>query len=810
MQSTDPRGLITTYTRNTRSLLTGRTSPDAGTTALKHDKAGNVRFSQDANQAAAGTVHFINYDFAGRPLTSGVGTATFSALNADVSEAFEATQANWLVVRQYDAKPTNVFPWSAFWTQISSLTLTNVSGRPAAVASKSNGAWQVTLFSYDADGQVAIRYTYTQANGGGSVWTDLNTTATYTRDLRGALTQRTVTVGSNNFYHWHDYDSRGLLWRTFASTTSTKPGTPDAVDTYRPSGLPKDYQFLGGPLVPIRYTIREQTEKIGDPATTTYPFSGRYAYLRNGVVDTAEFYSAGSPAAQKRYRYAFGLGAYDALNRLKSANFSSWSGSTWTSTFAHDLAGINYDLAGNLTALQRYRETATLVDNLTYTNATTSNRLNAVTDAVSTTAETWDAETGSFTYDPNGNLKTAPGPYSITAVSYDPANLPLSITRSGVTTNYRYDDGGQRITKQVGAGNTEVYIREGATTVGVFTLNGTGAPQAWHFNVLWEDRVIGRQPNIGTRRHYHFDHLGSTRAVVEGATVVESYDFEPWGLLMPGRTLAGPTKEGFTSKERDAESGLDYFGARYYMPALGRWSSVDPLADKYAAWSAYSYALNNPLALIDSDGRQAGEPCGTGTGCKPPPPPPPPPTPTAAAAAVAVGATAVAPEAVAARAAVTVGAEAAAGAGGGGASASLLTGPAAIVLVIPLLVASDAPDYERVYVTYTRTNELTGQVYVGRTSGYGDAADLVTNRARNHPEHLNDFGPPVVDKHAKGVGASPATRGREQQLIDHYGGVGNSKVANKIRAVAKHNIFGRPYHNASNSRWGELHPYTGW
>ena len=39
---------------------------------------------------------------------------------------------------------------------------------------------------------------------------------------------------------------------------------------------------------------------------------------------------------------------------------------------------------------------------------------------------------------------------------------------------------------------------------------------------------------------------------------------------MPGRTLAGPTKEGFTSKERDAESGLDYFGARYYMAALGK------------------------------------------------------------------------------------------------------------------------------------------------------------------------------------------------------------------------------------------------
>ncbi|HKR57146.1 MAG TPA: hypothetical protein VJS20_12670, partial [Gemmatimonadales bacterium] len=49
------------------------------------------------------------------------------------------------------------------------------------------------------------------------------------------------------------------------------------------------------------------------------------------------------------------------LNRLKGADYSSWSGSAWTTTLAFDLAGINYDPAGNLTALQRYRETATLI-----------------------------------------------------------------------------------------------------------------------------------------------------------------------------------------------------------------------------------------------------------------------------------------------------------------------------------------------------------------------------------------------------------------------------------------------------------------
>jgi RHS repeat-associated protein len=613
VQATDPRGLVTTYAFDTRGLQTARTSPDAGTASSKYDKAGNLRFSQDANQAGVGKVSFTTYDFANRPLVSGEAAATFASLSPDVSQAFESDTSNWLVVRAYDAKPSpSAGTWDRFGAQITPLTLANVSGRLAAVGSKSNGARQITLFRYDADGEVATRYTYTQANGGGSVLTALNTTATYTRDLRGALTQRALTVGTNTFYHWYDYNSRGLLWKTFASTTGTKPGTPDVTDTYRPSGQPHDYQFQGSPLVPIRYTIREQTEKIGDPDTVgTYAFSARYAYQRNGVVDTAEFYNGGLASGQ-RYRYVFGPSAYDALNRLKSADFWAWTGA-WSVSPNYDLPTIGYDAAGNITALQRRNNSGVLIDNLTYNYLAGTNRLGSLTETPSTPSpELWDAEAGSFTYDANGNVKSAPAPYSITTVApiiYDHRNLPVSITRSGVTTTYRYDDAGQRITKQ-GTGNTELYLREGPTTLGVFTVDGAGAPVSWYFNILWEDQVVGRHtgPGPGTRTYYHNDILGSTRAVVLSTTgaVVESYDFEPWGLLMPGRTLGSGTKEGFTGKEQDAETGLDYFGARYYMPALGRWAGVDPLAGEYPEWSPYNYAVNDPFAVTDPDGRQAG------------------------------------------------------------------------------------------------------------------------------------------------------------------------------------------------------------
>lgn len=56
----------------------------------------------------------------------------------------------------------------------------------------------------------------------------------------------------------------------------------------------------------------------------------------------------------------------------------------------------------------------------------------------------------------------------------------------------------------------------------------------------------------------------------------------------------------------------------------------------------------------------------------------------------------------------------------------------------------------------------------------------------------------------------PAIRGREQQLMDYYGGVGSPKLGNSIRGVSKYNPAGRFYHYESNRRFGNLAPYTGY
>lgn len=104
IQATDPRNLTTSYAIDTRGLVTSKASPDAGTVGYKYDKGGNLRYTQDANQAVAGQVHFTTYDVFNRSGTSGQGVATFSTLDPDAGSppTLETTQSNWLVVRAYD------------------------------------------------------------------------------------------------------------------------------------------------------------------------------------------------------------------------------------------------------------------------------------------------------------------------------------------------------------------------------------------------------------------------------------------------------------------------------------------------------------------------------------------------------------------------------------------------------------------------------------------------------------------------------------------------------------------------------------
>jgi RHS repeat-associated protein len=131
---------------------------------------------------------------------------------------------------------------------------------------------------------------------------------------------------------------------------------------------------------------------------------------------------------------------------------------------------------------------------------------------------------------------------------------------------------------------------------------------AWeHTNIWAAGRLLGTYDTDGL--HFYFDDpLGTRRAQSDYAGVLEQTCASlPSGNAEPCKPT--PTEHLFTGKERDTESGLDYFGARYYGSNMGRFMSPDPIKiteDRVANPSTlnlYEYAANNPLKYVAPDGQ---------------------------------------------------------------------------------------------------------------------------------------------------------------------------------------------------------------
>jgi len=109
---------------------------------------------------------------------------------------------------------------------------------------------------------------------------------------------------------------------------------------------------------------------------------------------------------------------------------------------------------------------------------------------------------------------------------------------------------------------------------------------------------------------HHADWLGTGRVRTWlSGSVYESCSSLPFG---DGLSCSGPVGDvstyHFTDKERDAESGLDYRGARYYSSTLALFSSIDPSGASIQltnpqSWNRYDYVLNNPVRLVDRNGK---------------------------------------------------------------------------------------------------------------------------------------------------------------------------------------------------------------
>jgi RHS repeat-associated protein len=283
---------------------------------------------------------------------------------------------------------------------------------------------------------------------------------------------------------------------------------------------------------------------------------------------------------------------YDALNRLLTAQNTGTDCSVTILQNKTEYWGNSYvyDAWGNL-----------LQKNVT--------KCGAEGLTVTADAHNWIHASGTdYQYDAAGNMTRNVTP-TVQAYTYDEENRLTGA--AGYT--YTYDGDGNRVRKSNGnlaaSGTLYWYMTPGV--VAESDLAGTTKSEYIFFD---GERVARRDGATGTGGvfYYFSDHLKTASVITDSAGVIKAEsDYYPWGgELQFVNNDSNDYK--FTGKKRDSETGLDYFGARYYSNGLGRWVSSDwsatPVPVPYANFSdpqslnQYAYVRNVPTTNVDPDG----------------------------------------------------------------------------------------------------------------------------------------------------------------------------------------------------------------
>jgi RHS repeat-associated protein len=186
------------------------------------------------------------------------------------------------------------------------------------------------------------------------------------------------------------------------------------------------------------------------------------------------------------------------------------------------------------------------------------------------------------------------------------------------TTWYVYDGDGKRVRKvteqQAAAGATpgrkdERYYLDGVELYREYGVAGALALERRQFDVMDDRQRVAILETEGGRRLVRYqsvDHLGSSHLETdEHAKTIGYEEYHPFGTTayqaVDKDTKAAVKRYRYTGMERDEESGLEYHGARYYAPWLGRWTAPDKHAEQFDG-NRYAYVKNNPVVHRDPNG----------------------------------------------------------------------------------------------------------------------------------------------------------------------------------------------------------------
>jgi RHS repeat-associated protein len=438
-----------------------------------------------------------------------------------------------------------------------------------------------TVFGYDPMGRVVSQWTCTPYNCASNPFTPF--ALSYAYDLAGDMTRYT-TVGIN---FGQTFDAAGRVSGLTSSLVGTQfPATIATVDSsvgYWPTGAIRKMSLGNGLTETDVYNKRMQPCQSDVNSTGAYLTNCTDAVPSGNVQDFAYGFNSGTSdngnlasvtATGTTGALTFSRGyAYDPLNRLVTMTGSGGvcTGLTWT-----------YDAWGNRTAQTR----------------------NSGTCFNGTAVPLANNQLSGYTYDIAGNLLND-GTHSYT---YNAENRIIKVD-GGTTASYQYDAWGKRIRKTASAIGNLDYIYDTSDRVLAEYQVSSGFTGFYRYYLYMGGKLTAEYHN-NTTYFRHEDHLGSASVITDvNHLVYDAIEYQPYGEQVSGGT---GTTHKFTGKERDAESGLDDFDARYYSSTIGRFMTPDwadsPTAVPYAHFgnpqslNLYSYVENNPTTVGDPDG----------------------------------------------------------------------------------------------------------------------------------------------------------------------------------------------------------------
>jgi len=484
----------------------------------------------------------------------------------------------------------------------------SVRGLLTATKTKVIGSADVYLWTvnyYDDYGRMVRQY---KQHYKGATVTNNFDDITNTYDFQGLLTKSIrkhhagnattpeVTVTTEFSY---DHQNRLVdIWKTVNTGTRTLV----ARNEYNELGQQKGKKLHStngsafGQAVTYSYNARGWLTEMNAPLfkeVLSYNSGSVPLYNGNIVSQTFTRYNTATTPALVTDIYTY---SYDKLNRLTQG---AMAGNKGRETMV-------YDKEGNITSLVRTGTSSAVVDQLTYSY--TGNRLTKVVDANADASALYQLPgTTTYTYDVNSNVKTrsntANTANNITGITYNYLNQPQSVTAVSGNVTYTYDGTGRKLRSVNGiVGQTRDYADGIEYAGGVMELIQT------------EEGRITRSGSTYTYNYFLRDHLGNNRVGFSQGTNVTtpnfSADYYPFGLQYQANIRTGSPKNNYLYNGKELQDGLKQYdyGARFYDPVIGRWGSVDPLAEQGRRWSPYSYAFDNPIRFIDPDGMLAGPP----------------------------------------------------------------------------------------------------------------------------------------------------------------------------------------------------------